>query len=849
MQLKRYQERVIREVKLFLEALAAQQASGTRHAALDAWEEAKRNFFIKGDYRPRKNGLGKDLPTFCIKVPTGGGKTLLATQILGLVYQIILKNRNGSGLVLWVVPSDQIYKDTLKAFRDRRHFYRESLEFALSRRIEVWEKHEIFRLTPGQLQSSLNILLLKLASTNRETREQLKFFRDSGGNIVQHFPPEDDPEKHKALKAQFQNMDMLGDDDARAGGLVKTSLGNLVRICEPAVILDEGHKATSDLARRTIEGFNASVVVELSATPHKEANVLVRVKGTELLDEQMIKLPINIANSNQPSWKTCLTQAREKREHLTKLAERHYRATEKLIRPIVLVQVERTGKDQRDTGFVHSEDVKQYLMQREGVHESAIAIKTSDKDDIEGMDLLAEGCPVEWIITKAALQEGWDCPFAYILVSLNNTGSQQTMTQLVGRVLRQPNVERTPFDELNESYVFCLRRKAADISREVKKALEQEGYEGEAASVVDRSTEDGKTVQKREATIREEFRRYYREFEGKIYLPRFCVKHGDRYEVLDYFRHLLSQVDVTRFDYAGIDWNMATTLETAKDSIYRLTLEQDDLERVAERESVTPDTDEQVKAWLVASLPFDHFSHKQLREIVSRVSERLYQLTPELSGRLGLVKFEVREKIVGLIERGTDRQTQEAFEALFKNKRLGFYLECVEGRFEIPPKIEIRGTKKLIHDDHEAVQRSLFDYVPDDLNDYERSVALYLDKHPEVLWWYRNLVGAQCFSIQGYKRSKIYPDFVVQQGHNKKPVATVVVVESKGKHLKGNEDTNYKRKVANYFEKVGQKVPWQKLAEDFQDETFRFQVLDEGEYTDRDWRDDLKKLLESGGKG
>jgi type III restriction enzyme len=845
MELKRYQERVIREVKLFLEALAAQQALGNRHASLDAWEDARRNFFIKGDYRPRRNGLGKDLPTFCIKVPTGGGKTLLATQILGLVYQTILKNRNGCGLVLWVVPSDQIYKDTLKAFRDRRHFYRESLEFALSRRIEIWEKHEIFRLTPGQLHSNLNVLLLKLASTNRETREQLKFFRDSGGNIVQHFPPENEPEKHKALKAQFLNLDTLGEDKGQDEGLVKTSLGNLVRLCEPAVILDEGHKATSDLARRTIEGFNASVVVELSATPHKEANVLVRVKGTELLDEQMIKLPINIANSNQPSWKNCLTQAREKREHLTKLAERHYRATEKLIRPIVLVQVERTGKDQRDTGFVHSEDVKQYLMQREGVHESAIAIKTSEKDDIEGIDLLAEGCPVEWIITKAALQEGWDCPFAYILVSLTNTGSQQSMTQLVGRVLRQPYVERTPADELNESYVFCLRRKAADISREVKKALEQEGYEGDAASVVDRTTEDSKAGQKRVATIREEFRRYYREFEGKIYLPRFCVKHGNRYEVLDYFRHLLSQVDVTRFDYAGIDWNMATALEAAKDSVYRLTLEQDDLERVAERESVTLDTDEQVKAWLVASQPFDYFSHKQLRETVGRVTERLYRLTPELSGRLGLVKFEVREKILGLIERGTDRQTQEAFETLFKNKRLGFYLECVEGRFEIPPKIEIRGTKKLIHDDNEAVQRSLFDYVPDDLNEYEKSVALYLDKHPEVLWWYRNLVGAQCFSIQGYKRNKIYPDFVVQQGRNKKPVATVVVVESKGKHLKGNEDTNYKRKVASYFEKVGQKVPWQKLAADFQDETFRFQVLDEGEYADRDWRDDLKKLLES----
>ena len=73
----------------------------------------------------------------------------------------------------------------------------------------------------------------------------------------------------------------------------------------------------------------------------------------------------------------------------------------------------------------------------------------------------------------------------------------------------------------------------------------------------------------------------------------------------------------------------------------------------------------------------------------------------------------------------------------------------------------------------------------------------------------------------------------------------MVVVESMGEYLKGNEDTNYKRKVASYFEKVGQKVAWQKLAADFQDETFRFQVLDEGEYKDRDWQDNLRKLLES----
>src|SRR5262245_24198992 len=147
MQLKRYQERVIKEVGIFLGALAKQQKADNRHASLDAWDEAGQSFSLPGQYRARRNGLNKDLPTFCIRVPTGGGKTLLATQILGQIYRTILKERNGAGLVLWVVPSDQIYKDTLKRLRDRNDFYRTSLEFAVSRRIEIWEKNEIFRLT------------------------------------------------------------------------------------------------------------------------------------------------------------------------------------------------------------------------------------------------------------------------------------------------------------------------------------------------------------------------------------------------------------------------------------------------------------------------------------------------------------------------------------------------------------------------------------------------------------------------------------------------------------------------------------------------------------------------------
>src|SRR5439155_9977157 len=172
------------------------------------------------------------------------------------------------------------------------------------------------------------------------------------------------------------------------GHLIKTSLANVVRLCEPAVILDEGHRAMSQLAQQTIEEFNASIVVELSATPPDGSNQLVRVSGRELLDEEMIKLPINVSNSNQQSWKDCLAQARDKREALAERAVEHYRTSGVNIRPIVLVQVERTGETQQDVGLVHSEHVKQHLIEKLGVPEVAIAIKSSSKDDIEGIDLL-----------------------------------------------------------------------------------------------------------------------------------------------------------------------------------------------------------------------------------------------------------------------------------------------------------------------------------------------------------------------------------------------------------------------------------------------------------------------------
>ncbi len=848
MDLKKYQKEVIGEMQAYLTEVAAGQAKGNQHAAWDAWKKLR----VPGKYTERDNGLGKAFPHFCLKVPTGGGKTLLATQALGLIFSTILKDRNGCGLVLWVVPSDQIYKDTLRALRDRNHFYRFSLEHAVSRRVEVWEKTDILRITPTQLSGTLNVLLLIKASitAKKENREGRRVFRDSGGNIVMHFPAEDDYAGHKDLKARFPNLEMLVDDEAKGEHLAKTSLGNLIRMCEPPMILDEGHKAYTHLAQDMITDCNASVVVELSATPHKDANVLCRVSGQQLLDEHMIKLPINICNSNDGNWQDCLAKAKTRREGLEAKAEKRHAEGGRYIRPIVLVQVERTGKDQREDGkVIHSQQVKEYLMQRLGVPEAEIAIKTSDQDDFEKerIKLLEEGCRTNWIITKAALQEGWDCPFAYILVSLNNTGASLSMTQLIGRVLRQPYVEKAPvpeYSELNESYVYCLREKADTIARDVKAALEKEGYENSESGVVDLSGTTRNNEPRQRSFFRETFKPIYKKFDGNVYLPRFCVREEDgSYEPLDYFSHLIREVSVSEFDYDGkVKWDLADEMEKAKEFLYRATIGGKGLKKAGEKEAEHWENDERVMAWLVANLPYDHYSFKGLRVIVGRALERILASNPTLKDKIGLVRFTIRNKLREFIEAETDRLAERAFDALHASGRLCFYLECVRCRFEIPSSIELRRTKPLEHDDFTRIQKSLFDYVVDaDFNSYEKKVALVMDHHPEVLWWYRNKVGAQNFSVQGFKKGRIYPDFVVQNGQDEKPVARVIVVESKGQHLEGNRDTEYKKKIALRFQEVGREVSWQELGEGFEKHQFRFQVLDEGVY--ENWREKLDEAL------
>jgi type III restriction enzyme len=390
MELREYQQKAMDRIRLYLEKLSKQYESGNmKHGTSDAWEEV----FGSLAYVKRSNGLGRDFPNFCLKIPTGGGKTLLAVKTIDTINTVYRKKK--TGFALWIVPTTQIYRQTLQALTQRDHPYRQHLDIASGGRTVIREKLE--RFTPLDVQENLVVMLLMLPSASRQTKETLKLFQDNGG-FENFFPAEDDRTAHAELLKQIPNLDTFSEGNGFWGKQIKTSQGNVLRLLNPIIIVDEGHKTYSETAQGTLRGFNPSILVELSATPPKESNKIVEISGIELNRAEMIKLDLHVINKASPKWQDNLLDAANRRNLLERSAIEYENNTGRYIRPICLIQAERTGKEQRDGKFIHSEDVKEWLIKVQGIPVEHIAIKTSEKDELKEVDdiggLLSRDCPI-----------------------------------------------------------------------------------------------------------------------------------------------------------------------------------------------------------------------------------------------------------------------------------------------------------------------------------------------------------------------------------------------------------------------------------------------------------------------
>ena len=835
--LKEYQERALAQVRQFLGHLAFRREkvvevdpAQTLDWVAAAWHDAG----MAEDLAPRRNALGHPLPCYCLKVPTGGGKTLLAVKVIDLVNSHFRRRRGG--LVLWVVPTTQIYNQTLGALKDRDHPYRQQLDIASANHTLILEKTDRFRLQ--DVSECLCIMLLMLPSANRETKEQLRMFRDSGG-FDAFFPGDDDNEGHEQLLREFPNLDVF-ESAGSWGHQVKTSLGNTLRTLAPLIILDEGHKAYSRNAKSTLEGFNPCMIVELSATPPKGANVLVEITGHALNREEMIKLDLNIVNKASPDWRDTLLAAVEQRNALESKALQYQEETGEYIRPICLIQVERTGAGQRGSGYIHADDARDYLLSHPGISAEHVAIKTSTQDQLkeltEAGGLLARGCPTRYIITKQALQEGWDCSFAYVLAILTNPSGKTALTQLVGRILRQPYAKKTRVRALDESYVYCFQRRGQDLLKEVRRGFDLEGLQGLQGKIVDQSNGSTQPTTLVVTTQRHRFRPSTRNF----VLPAFMVKEDGSWRLVHYEEDILS-----RLPWDEVDITALFDLNLSSNGRHDLAMRAG-LDEVAQVENAVS------RGVLAVDGIIDHyFAASHLADTVPnpwRAADFSRQVFDALLGNhtaeqvttnYMFILEELRKKLDG--ER--DRLSQYVFRNMLESGAMRFIVVADDLGFnKLPTRIETLMVRQANREDGTSYQASLFEQVNEtELNGLENKVATCLDKQARLFFWYRNR-ARQDYFVQGWRPGRIYADFVftleADDPDANDEFHQVFVMETKGIHLKRFEDTDYKRSVFDICTEHARRTDWAEFVPAMKSKSMRFEIVDEDE-----WEHRLNKLL------
>lgn len=472
MNLKNYQKKSLYWLRRYYERCRALQEVGDSFPVSTAFTSITAEAYERAGlpYSPVEQLPG--IPYVCLRIPTGGGKTLVACEAISIVQSELL--RLDHSLVLWLVPSDAIRTQTLDRLKDRSDPYRIALETSLGS-VEVFDIDEALTVQRSVLDGATVIVVATMQAFRRKDVSALNVYKNNG-ELMSHF--ENLPD---------ELVDVL---DRRPKGDFDYSLVNVFRLRRPFIIVDEAHNARQPLSFETLRRLNPSGILELTATPNTKSeivtyegeqvenppsNVLYSVTAYALKSEEMIKLPI-LLTYREP-WDALLGDAIGLLNKLKDEAEKENAETGEYIRPIMLLQAQPHFQNKTS---ITVETVKSTLVNQFHIPEEQIAIATGeirDLDKPENQSVLSPSCKLRFIITVQALKEGWDCPFAYVLFSVAELSSGRAVEQILGRILRMPRAKRKAHEELNNSYAFVASTRFDAAARALKEGLVHAGFE------------------------------------------------------------------------------------------------------------------------------------------------------------------------------------------------------------------------------------------------------------------------------------------------------------------------------------------------------------------------------------
>ncbi len=805
---------------------------------------------------PPGESFPADMPFVCLRVPTGGGKTVIAARALRVAREALLDTEHP--LALWLVPSDAIRAQTLAAMRDRDHPLRQLLDEELGV-VEILDGDDALQVSPATLSGAATIIVATIQAFRVEKTEGRKVYANNGA-LMDHFT-----HIPRETKVRFP-----------AG--FPHSLANVLRLRRPLVVVDEAHNARSPLSMTVLERFRPRAILEFTATPETEknpSNVLHSVSAAELKAEDMVKLPIVL--EAQTGFKEIVASAIAMRGELEKEAAAEREATGEYIRPILLLQAE--PRDQARPDALTVEVVEKALREEHHVPEEQIVVATGERRGLEGVDLNAESCAVRYVITQSALKEGWDCPFAYVLCSVAPLRSATAVEQLLGRVLRMPKARKKARPMLNRAYAYVRsphffaaaealrdqlvknsgfdRREAreffapskpvqtevaalvrADLRRRVKITLPEPLALAELPEAVREfvvSAEDGARTltltgapskAETEALVaraaseeaKEILRGALAELAAHERVMLAPAERGERFEVPQMMLELngeLVRPDEAEWLEAG--WRLplppgeqdAPALDAPRpeDTVGLVDVEDGkvvtrqmpelarELQLIETQENWTQ---ARLVAWLDRNIPHDDIDPQEACAYLDGVVSAL--LRQHTLGRLVRERFELRRRIEARVAELRKLARRHEYQRVLFNAEQGgdaarrVRVRVGEGHVFAydPDTYPCREVCKRSREFTKHFYENVGELAEEGA---EYRCARFLDGLPEVKWWVRNLERhpAHSFWLQT-STDRFYPDFVCQLDDGR-----VLVVEYKGGDRSTNEDSQEKKRLGELW--------------------------------------------------
>lgn len=843
--LKKYQEECLATLVEFLQDCAENKDIERAYS-----HATEKHFGQSGIY----NDAGFDIPYICLRLPTGGGKTLLASHTIPVVCREFLAR--DFSLVVWLVPSNAILEQTYNCLQDASHPYRIILEEAFDGHLEVMKVEDALSVSKGTMQSNTLIIISTFASWRVDKTEGRKVY-ESNGSLVHHFENLD-KEKLSALE-HFEELDSRN---------LKYSLANLVYLYNPIFIIDEAHNARTELTFEVLKRLNPSCIVEYTATPKikgfDRSNVLYNVSAARLKAENMIKMPIELLSGSE--WQIIVSDAVTKQRDLEKLSIQEEVLTGEYIRPIVLLQAQ---NDSEKESTINVEVVKSFLLESCKIPENQIAVATGSIRGIEGIDLLSKACEIRFIITKQALKEGWDCPFAYIFCSVAPVSSNKDAEQLIGRVLRMPRVTAKKTEELNKAYAFVSSPKFTDTLNSLSEYLGNIGFRSEQVS-------DLIEVSPKQYLIGDYFGYL------KVQLTSVPIIENSNHSVFN-------KIKIDNSDNSIIFLSQISEIE--KDELIKTisdNIDKENIEKVYSQlksaESIKSPS-QRGEVFTVPQLFIDFEGESRIfdEEVLIRKDWNLATCDPKFSeqefplktdaGMKGLIDVDgrgdviaynanqIREELSNLVLSSTMGKmdlikwlvSECRHQSITYPQTIVFITNVIEflqnerhlkiehlvfTKFRLRSAIRIKilkhfneakrdGFNQLLFTDDNIVRETQklnlganfsfskeypaniyyegkyrfnkhFHNLVSDMNGEEAECALNIDSHPDVEYWIRNLERTEKFAYWlQTSTDKFYPDFVV-----KLKDGTIVLVEYKRPDLYDTPDSQEKRKVGEYYEYI-----------------------------------------------